>query len=312
MFFRSPQNTLSPSPRSICITSRVVHFISFFTCQADSIKPTMAAYYKASARSVGLGDLPVEILLDISGHLDLASLFNFSAVNHSLNGVFNRNKVTILLQVLAREFSPFDELLQVYTASGDDLDAAQQLYRPRKIVFKRFPTDNGLLILPQPALLAHGANYSGTVAYPSATGRQGGGIGSGRTAILTSDDFGPILTLCRLVRKWEQLFPQMRWFHYPAECRALRETELPRFRRAFYRWWLYGIYYHGELPRPNVGHPMPFVSDIRMSQMRCLSTAELLELSDLAETMKDLILHYICPRLDPSYLTVSYFLLILQ
>ncbi len=265
----------------------------------------MAKHSEDTTRSVGLVDLPVEILLDISGHLDLASIFNFSATSNSLNGIFNRNKVTILLQVLAREFSPFDELLQVYTASGDNLDAAQDLYQPRSIVFKRFPTDSGLLILPQPALLAEGANYSGNVMYPCAAGRHSGGSGNDRTAVLTSDDFGPILTMCRLVRKWEQLFPQMRWFHYPAECRALRETELPRFRRAFYRWWLYGIYYHGELPRPNVGHPMPFVSDIRMSQIRCLSTSELLELSDLAETMKDLILHYICPRLDPSYLTVS-------
>jgi hypothetical protein len=267
----------------------------------------MTTHSGASVRPTGLVDLPVEILLDISGHLDLASLFNFSAVNASVNGVFHRNKATILLQVLSHEFSPFDELLQVYTACEDDIDVIQQRYRPRNIIFKRFSTDKGLAILPQPAMVARGANAK---HYSKAVNRNPVGVqvknsGDARTSVLTSDDFGPILKMCRLVRKWEQLFPQMRWFHYPAECRALEENELHRFRRAFYRWWLYGIYYHGEFPRPNVGHPAPFVSDMRMSQIRCLSTAEILELSDLAETIKDLILHYICPRLDPSYATVG-------
>ena len=257
----------------------------------------MTVHAGASVGLTGLVDLPVEILLDISGHLDLASLFNFSAANRSLNGVFNRNKATILLQVLSHEFSPFDELLQVYTASEDDIDVMQHRYRPRNIVFKRFSTDKGLAILPQPGM--------STAAHRNPFGIQVQNSGNARTSVLTPDDFGPILKMCRLVRKWEQLFPQMRWFHYPAECRALVENELHRFRRAFYRWWLYGIYYHGEFPRPNVGHPAPFVSDTRMSQIRCLSTTEILELSDLTETIKDLILHYICPRLDPCYATVG-------
>jgi len=34
--------------------------------------------------------------------------------------------------------------------------------------------------------------------------------------------------------------------------------------------------------------------------MRYYSTSELLELMDLVETMKDVVLHYICPRLDPG------------
>lgn len=97
----------------------------------------------------------------------------------------------------------------------------------------------------------------------------------------------------------------MRWFNQPEDCRFLRPHESFRFRRALYRWWLYGVYFHGEFPRPRVGHPEPHVDDIRTSQMRHHSTAELLELMDFLETIKDVILHYICPRLDPSQNTVS-------
>ncbi|KAJ3481613.1 hypothetical protein NLG97_g7781 [Lecanicillium saksenae] len=248
-----------------------------------------------------LVDCPVEILLDISTHLDLDSIFNFSLACKSLNGVFNKNKVMILLQALSKEFSPFDELLQVFTATTEDIHD-RTYYQPRTVIFKRFPGDTGYTIGPRPGDMHHGANYCSDMnRIGTAIVRKAAGVASSGVAVLTEDDLNPILRMCRLVRQWEQLFPQMRWFHYPADCRALSEQELPRFRRAFYRWWLYGTYFHGEWTRPQAGHPMPFVLDVRTSQMRRHSTAELMELLDLHETMKDVILHYICPRLDPAY-----------
>lgn len=253
----------------------------------------------------GLIDCPVEILLDIATHLDLDSIFNFSLACKSLNGVFNKNKVMILLEALSKEFSPFDELLQVYTAAAENISGRTN-YQPRTVIFKRFPGDTGYTIGPQPGHIHHGANYSSDVLKPGTSAvRKAAGVASSGIAVLTEDDLSPILRMCRLVRQWEQLFPQMRWFHYPADCRALNDQELPRFRRAFYRWWLYGTYFHGEWARPQIGHPMPFVLDVRTSQMRRHSTAELMELLDLHETMKDVILHYICPRLDPTYQLVS-------
>lgn len=253
----------------------------------------------------GLADCPVEILLDIFSHLDLDSILNFSFACKSLNGVFLTNKIMILLEALLREFSPFDELLQVYTATIEDIDG-RTYYQPCTVIFKRFPGDSGYTIGPQPSHMHYGANYSSEMNKPGASVVQkSAGVTSSGVAVLTEDDLRPILRMCRLVRQWEQLFPQMRWFHYPEDCRALNEQELPRFRRAFYRWWLYGTYFHGEWTRPQAGHPMPFVLDVRTSQMRRHSTAELMELLDLHETMKDVILHYICPRLDPMYQLVS-------
>ncbi|KAM3565741.1 hypothetical protein MY1884_000050 [Beauveria asiatica] len=248
-----------------------------------------------------LTDCPVEILLDIFSHLDLDSIFNFSLACKSFNGVFNKNKIMILLDALSKEFSPFDELLQVYTATDEDLNS-RTCYQPRTVIFKRFPGDAGYTIGPQLGSMHHGANSSPEINRPDIPMiRKAAGIASSSVAVLTDDDLGSILRMCRLVRQWEQLFPQMRWFYYPADCRALNDQELPRFRRALYRWWLYGTYFHGEWTRPQAGHPMPFVLDVRTSQIRRHSTAELMELLDLHETMKDVILHYICPRLDPTY-----------
>lgn len=207
----------------------------------------------------------------------------------------------IFLEVLSKEFSPFDELLQVYMATVEDVNSCPY-YQPRTVVFKRFPGDTGYAIGPQLGHMNHGARCSAeTDKQKTSIFRTTTAVASSGVAVLTEDDMKPILRMCRLVRQWEQLFPQMRWFHYPEYCRTLNEQELPRFRRAFYRWWLYGTYFHGEWPRPQVGHPMPFVLDVRTSQLRRHSTADLIELLDLHETMKDVILHYICPRLDPTY-----------
>ncbi|OAQ90764.1 F-box domain-containingprotein [Purpureocillium lilacinum] len=251
--------------------------------------------------------MPVEILLEIYHHLDIGAIFELSVINRSFFNFYLRRKATILLPVLERDFSPFDELLQVYTASVDDVDVKDGLYRPRRVIFKRFVGDAGLTLTKHASFPKRSTEITGNgftrvdkshraVPLPEL---------SQKTSVLTEDDLSGILKHCRLVLRWEELFPQMRWFNQPEDCRFLRPHESFRFRRALYRWWLYGVYFHGEFPRPRVGHPEPHVDDIRTSQMRHHSTAELLELMDFLETIKDVILHYICPRLDPSQNTIA-------
>lgn len=249
--------------------------------------------------SVGLTDMPMEILFDIYHHLDTSSIYKLSLSNRFFQELFQHKKSTILLPVLMREFSPFDELLQIHTASADDLlSTAGGLYAPRRVVFKRYIGDTGLVLARGPSETRGFTQVVGTRKPAASTAME-------KTVIITDKDIRPILGLCQLTRKWEELFPSMRWFYEPESCRGLRPHENERFRRAFYRWWLYGIYFHGDLPRPRVGLPEPFIDDLRASLMRRHSTSELLEVMDLVETMKDVILHYICPRLDPSQQTVS-------
>lgn len=242
----------------------------------------------------------MEILFDIYHHLDTSSIYKLSLANRFFQELFQHKKSTILLPVLAREFSPFDELLQVHTAAADDLvSTAGGLYTPRRVIFKRFIGDSGIV-------LAHGSSEPHTFTQVGATWKPAASTTLGKTVTLTEKNLRPLIELCQLTRKWEELFPSMRWFYEPESCRTLRSHENKRFRRAFYRWWLYGIYFHGDLPRPHVGLPEPFIDDLRASQMRHSSTTELLELMDLVETIKDVILHYICPRLDPTPQTVSF------
>jgi len=247
-------------------------------------------------------ELPNEILLEIYHQLDLDSVFNLCATHDTFHELFTKKKASILLPVLTREFSPFDELLQVYTASIEDLDCRSGLYIPRRVIFKRFPGDTGTVLAPscdhRPAVAVEAVsgfitlNKPGKPTIPS--------VQPHKTVVLTEDDLKPLLGYCSLVLKWQARFPQMRWFHEPENCRHLRGHEAERFRRAMYRWWLYGFYFHGEFPRPRIGLPEPGVDDVRLSQLRFYSTSELVELMDLVETMKDVVLHYLCPRLDPS------------
>lgn len=259
---------------------------------------TMTALPKLFASLAGL---PIEILLEIYQHLDLQSIFELSLTNSEFFLFFQRRKIDILLPVLRRDFDPLDELLQVYTASADDI-VSGGLYKPRRVVFQRFAGDRGVVLSPG----AHFPGLTGLLAGDKFTE-----VTSGRKAlkiseslsnavVLTGLDLNGLLKKCRLVREWEELFPQMRWYHQPEDCRLLRCHEQVRLRKALYRWWLYGIYFHGDFPRPRAAHPEPFVDDIRTSQMRYHSTAELLELMDFLETIKDVILQYICPRLDPN------------
>ncbi|KAM5348559.1 hypothetical protein ACJ41O_008383 [Fusarium nematophilum] len=250
-----------------------------------------------------LTGLPIEILLEIYHQLGLGGVFNLAATHRTFYELLNKRKASILLPVLARDFSPFDELLQVYTASADDLEFPGGLYAPRKVVFKRFIGDTGTVLAPRPAVQAAvvsvGSNNGFTTvskaSKPNASHPQ-----ALKAVVLTEQDLKPLLGYCQLVSKWQARFPQMRWFHESENCRHLRRHEAERFRRAMYRWWLYGFYFHGDFPRPRVGLPEPGVDDIRLSQLRRYSTAELVELMDLVETMKDVVLHYLCPRLDPN------------
>jgi hypothetical protein len=258
----------------------------------------MERHNNASGRLTGL---PIEIMLEIYRHLDIDSIFTLSFVSQFFHDLLEHRKGAILLPILVQEFSPFDELLQVYTATADDLTSTSGgQYHPRRVIFKHNAGDHGTVLAPVSRCSPDSTQAGNGFTKVLKGGRQET-FGSGpKTVVLTDKDMGPILRYCRTVRQWEELFPQMRWYYVPEYCRSLRPHEQERFRRAFYRWWLYGIYFHGDLPRPRVALPEPQVDDIRTSLMRRYPTSELLELMDLVETMKDVVLNYICPRLDPN------------
>jgi hypothetical protein len=260
----------------------------------------------ASQEPAGLDGLPTEILLEICQHLDVQSIFYLAEVERKFHNLVESNKASILLPVLKNEFSPFEELLQLYTASEEDLRFPGATYQQRKVVFKRHLDDHSGMVLSSGGFPA--APLSHQVFSKVRKGskpRNFTPLLPPRVAILGDRDINPILRYCLDVRKWEQRFPQFRFIKEPAGCRWLNDDEKERLRRALYRWWLYAFYFHGDMPRPRRGQPEACVDDIRTSQMRLYCTSDLLELLDLVATIKDLIQHYICPSLEQDSLKVN-------
>ncbi|KAK2047359.1 F-box domain-containing protein [Colletotrichum somersetense] len=252
----------------------------------------------------GLEGLPLEIIFDIYHQLDVQSIFSLAQVNTLFHGLLKRHKAAILLPVLQREFSPFPEMLQVFTASDQDIVQYGDTFQPRRVVFRRFPGD-----MTGVTLSRGGIHHSQSVPLEHAalTKLLGGGnpvrassLPSPRSVTLVDRDLNRLLKYCLVARRWEEIFPQLHWFTSPEDCRQLSEAEKYKLRRALYRWWLYAFYFHGELPRPRSGQPEPFVNDVRTSHMRLYPTCELMEIRDLFMSMKNLVRHYIYPNLEQN------------
>ncbi|EFQ32930.1 F-box domain-containing protein [Colletotrichum graminicola] len=252
----------------------------------------------------GLEGLPLEIIFDIYHQLDVQSIFSLAQVNTLFHGLLKRHKAAILLPVLQREFSPFPELLQVFTASDHDIVKYGDTFQPRRVVFRRFPGDMAGVTLSQGG---RQHNQSGPPEHRALSKLLVGGkpvrissLPSPRSVTLVDRDLGRLLKYCLVARRWEELFPQLHWFTTPEDCRQLSAAEKHKLRRALYRWWLYAFYFHGELPRPRSGQPEPFVNDVRTSHMRLYPTCELMEIRDLFMSMKNLVRHYIYPNLEQN------------
>ncbi|CRK41400.1 hypothetical protein BN1708_001767 [Verticillium longisporum] len=256
---------------------------------------------KVSGTLDGLEGLPVEILFDIYHHLDVESVFLLAQTNTLFYGLLHRNQAQVLLPILQRDFSPFHELLQVYTASDDDFNDHGGTFQPRRIVYRRYPGDSVGLTLSRGGM---SMNVKATKELVSVLGADRPTtavvLPSPRTAVLTQRDLRPLLKYCSVVRKWEELYPRLHWLAEPESCRILRDREREKLRRALYRWWLHARYFHGDGPRPRGGEPEPFVHDIRTSQMRMYSTSDLMELRALFVSVKNMIRHYIYPNLEQN------------
>lgn len=257
----------------------------------------------------GLEGLPAEILLDIYRQLNVESIHLLAQTNTLFYGLFKRNKAQILLPVLRAEFSPFDELVQVYTASDNDLFVFAGTYQPRKVIYRRYPGDVVGITLCRGGLHSTADSASATPAFLAIL--NGGrpnlarNLPPARTVALTDRDLHPLLDYCKVVRKWEEIYGQIHWVSEPQNCRSLRGSEKEKLRRALYRWWLHARYFHGDGPRPRRGLPEPFVDDPRTSSMRMHSTSDLMELAALMTAVKALVRHYIFPNLEQKLDDVS-------
>lgn len=99
-----------------------------------------------------------------------------------------------------------------------------------------------------------------------------------------------------IANEWLNAYPALRWRSNTDSRRLLRPHEVLRFRRALYRFWLYGKAFHSinYLAR-NEPPPMATVTDDRLKFLRRFNYSELAELCDLNGVFYEMLYNDICP-----------------
>jgi hypothetical protein len=99
-----------------------------------------------------------------------------------------------------------------------------------------------------------------------------------------------------VARKWEAIYPLLRWRVHTEHRRTLRGHECYRFRRAMYRMWLYSKAFHNssylELQRTL---PRPCSGDRRTVFMRQFDDDEITEIIELNDILHDMVHNDLCP-----------------
>ncbi len=189
--------------------------------------------------------------------------------------IFAAHRASIILPVVAAEFSPFTGLLQVIKAAPEDLNTPWGTWLDKRIRYQNTVLCRGGS-MPQDYLPRAGAVCTETT--------------------LDKSDIDKILSVCRVVRGWERIYPQNRFNASPVSTRSLVPRENERLRQALYTWMRYAYYFHGELARPNL--QVPSGRDPRANQLRVLPNSELRALQDLWHTVKDVIELKLCPSVE--------------
>ena len=108
----------------------------------------------------------------------------------------------------------------------------------------------------------------------------------------TADNFQPLLSFCRAVRRWETEFPRLRFACVPQHSRSLYPHELRRLRGGLYFWWRFARAFHG--PAPCVDSSL----EARRAFVRRLSTTQLHEVYDMWETIRKAVGRRVCPSVS--------------
>ena len=221
---------------------------------------------------------PVEVLVEVFTHLDMTGAHSLAATNWRFACIFAANRTAIVLRIAEVEFTPFDGLLQVVKASASDLSVPWGTWLDKRVRRKN-------------AVLCPGGTLP--EAYAS---RIPGPKVSHAEVRFEEWDLDKLLSVCRVVRGWERMFPQHRFNASPSMTRSLSPREGFRLRRALYTWMRYAFYFHGDLPRPNLF--LPAGRDMRINQLRVLPNSQLSELKDLWITVEDIVKLKVCPSID--------------
>lgn len=98
----------------------------------------------------------------------------------------------------------------------------------------------------------------------------------------------------RVAKQWEDLYPLKRWKEAPEDRRLLSTTESRTFRRALYRLWLYSAAFHNAA-HPRYSRLQPLVLRERAELLHNWTNEELAEIEDVRQIIREMLRHKICP-----------------
>lgn len=103
-----------------------------------------------------------------------------------------------------------------------------------------------------------------------------------------------LLEVGRVAKKWEDIYPVKKWKHNFCDRRLLTSSERHTLRRAIYRLWLYSRAFHNaRYPRTTRMHRHNLLE--RAELLHNWSTAELAEMEDVRQVIRDVLQNHICP-----------------
>ena len=242
--------------------------------EASAVNMSISAWPRGVLTASAVFELtPVEVFLEVFKLLDLATAFSLSMTNKRFASIFARYKASVVLSIVAKEFTPFRGLLQVVKAKPDDLLTPWGTWLDKRVRHNK-------------VILCDGGLPSDTpdAACPPI-----------QEVYLDDSDVEKILALCKVVRGWERIFPQHHFDFNPSLTRSLLPEENHRLRNSLYIWMRYSFYFHGDLPRPNTFFPDG--RDVRVNQLRILPNSELRGLRDLWSTVQSTIRRKLCPSI---------------
>nr|POE65111.1 hypothetical protein CFP56_34779 [Quercus suber] len=103
-----------------------------------------------------------------------------------------------------------------------------------------------------------------------------------------------IVSVGRVARSWEALYPSKKWKVDYANRRLLSAAERYLLRRAIYRLWLYSKAFHHR-GHARTTRALPQSMAERAALLHNFTTPELAELLDVHLVLRDTVAHNICP-----------------
>lgn len=103
-----------------------------------------------------------------------------------------------------------------------------------------------------------------------------------------------VMAVGRVATRWEEIYPIKKWKHNFEDRRVLTCSERFRVRRAIYRLWLYDKAFHTRThPRFSRKHRAVVLE--RAELLHNWSTAELAEMEDVRQIIRDVLQNHVCP-----------------